>query len=162
MFRSRAFSAFRKGGRNSLDVPVSALAGLAVAFLAFAIPAGLLGDLVAATGVSSFIPAAQPPLGFKARIGVGAAGAVAVFAITFLVLRWLDRLGTRRKEAAADAAFEAEAPKLRRRDFHPDAPARQPLLAVQELGEPDLLLDQVAPAPRAFRKEPVLSNPPPA
>ena len=161
MFGSRALAGNRgSGGGKSLDVPVAALAGLAVAFLAFAMPAGLLADMVVASGLPNLIAAAEPPLGFKARIGVGAAGAVVVFSITFLVLRWLDGFGARRAEAADDDVFRAEAPRLRRRDYHPDAPARQPL-QVHELGEPDLVLDQVAPAPRPLRKEPVLSNPDP-
>jgi hypothetical protein len=41
----------------------------------------------------------------------------------------------RSPEAAAGAEPQAEAPKLRRADAHPDAPARRPLLA-RDLGEP--------------------------
>ncbi len=149
MFVSRTISGLRGSGRNALDVPVAALAGLAVAFLAFAAPAGLLAELVGASGLASIIPAAEPPLGLKARLGIGAGGAVLVFAIAFLLLRWLDRFGTRRTEEAEDALI-METPRLRRRDIHPDAPARAPLLAVHELGEPELELNEIhteAPAP---------------
>ena len=157
MFASRSLTALQ-GGRNSLDVPVAALAGLAVAFLAFAAPADLLGDLVQATGISAFIPAAEPPLGLKARIALGSGGALAVFGVAFLVLRWLDRFGSRR---AADAAapVDLEPPRLRRRDIHPDAPARAPLLAHHELGEPELELDQIAPPPEPEPEPQPLAQP---
>src|SRR5688572_18173808 len=138
MFASRSFGGFGSGG-NSLDVPVASLAGLAVAFLAFAAPAELLGDLVGASGLPSILPSAEPPLGLTARLSLGAAGAIAVFAATFLLLRWLGRAGTRRAEEAAVHA-DVEAPRLRRRDIHPDAPSRPPLLAVHELGNPDELV----------------------
>ena len=146
MFASRSFGAFQ-GGRNSLDLPVAALAGLAVAFVAFAAPADLLASLVGASGLPALIPAAEPPLGLKARVGLGAGGALIVFAAAFLVLRWLDRFGARRAEQAEEAAAELEVPRLRRRDIHPDAPARMPLLAVHELGEPELVLDEPEPEP---------------
>jgi hypothetical protein len=45
---------------------------------------------------------------------------------------------------AVAAEPDSEAPRLRRADAHPDAPARRPLLA-RDLGEP-LELDEVAPA----------------
>ena len=137
---SRSFASLAGGARSTLDVPVAALAGLAVAVVAFAAPADLLGNLVTATGLPSVVAAAEPPLGFKARIGLGAVGATAVFAFTFLLLRWLERNGARRAsqfEEEDTLELEVEAPRLRRRDIHPDAPARAPLLAAHELGEPD-------------------------
>jgi hypothetical protein len=126
--------ALTSGGRYALDVPVAALAGLSVAFLVYAMPGDTLAGLVGATGLASVVPAAEPPLGMTARIGIGAAGAVAVFAAAFLMLRWLDRLGSRHVER--DDPAEMEAPRLRRRDFHPDAPPRPPIMATHELGEP--------------------------
>jgi hypothetical protein len=145
MFGSRSFGT-AMAGSNSLDVPVASLAGLAVAFLAFAAPADLLEGLVAATGIAALIPAAQPPLGLTARVALGAGGSVVVFGIALLALRWLGRVGTKPAEQAEEAA-EPAAPRLRRRDIHPDAPARAPLLAVHELGEPALELSQAAPEP---------------
>ena len=137
-------------GRNTLDVPVAALAGLSVAFLAFAAPADALGRLIEASRLASLLPAAEPPFGANARIAIGAAGALLVFAIAFLLLRWLDRFGGRSRRSAREADMETEAgtapPRLRRRDFHPDAPARRPLLAGHELGEPEAAF---APAPEA-------------
>ena len=161
--------AVARGGRSRLDLSVAALAGFSVAFLAFAAPADLLGGFVASTGLPSIAPAAEPPLGFRARIGLGAFGAVAVSVLVFILLRWLDRFG---RSAASEPELvldpsdeaEAEAPPRRRRDFHPDAPARRPLLAAHELGEPDLnpwLPADPAPAaepepePVAVRPEPV-------
>ena len=173
MFASRSFGRFGSGG-NSLDVPVASLAGLAVAFLAFAAPAELLADLVGASGLPSVLPAAEPPLGLTARLGLGAAGAVVIFAAALLLLRWLDRVGKRRAEHAAVQA-DLDAPRLRRRDIHPDAPARPPLLAVHELGNPDeLVLDQIqlarqaawqvdpspVPVPRESQPQPVVLEAP--
>ena len=122
-------------GGHALDVPVSALAGLATAFAAFVAPADLLGDLVAASGLPSLIPSAQPPLGFTARLAVGAGGALLAFGLALALLRWLGRFG-RRGDDALELVDEAEPPRVRRRDFHPDAPPRPPILAVADLGEP--------------------------
>ena len=142
-------TALSSGGRYALDVPVAALAGLSVAFLAFAAPADFLSDLVRSLGLSAVIPAAEPPLGAKARFGLGAAGAVVVFTIAFLLLRWLDRLGAEPREAAPAETVESgapETPRLRRRDFHPDAPPRPPIMATWDLGEPAGAEREAAPA----------------
>ena len=165
MSRSRSHAVAR-GGRSRLDLSVAALAGFAVAFLAFAAPADLLAGFVASTGLPSITPAAEPPLGFKARIGLGAFGAVAVFALTYVLLRWLDRFG---RSPASEPELvleptdeaEAEAPPRRRRDFHPDAPARRPLLAAHELGEPDLNPWSPAQPEPAAEPEPVAGPPEP-
>ena len=133
MFATRTFGALH-GGRNSLDVPVASLAGLAVAFLSFAAPADLLAGLVVATGLPDVIPAAAPPLGFNARIALVAGGAMGAFTLALLFLRLLGRLGRREEEGIAT---DIEPPRLRRRDIHPDEPSRPPLLAVHELGEPE-------------------------
>lgn len=151
------------GGSSSFDVPVAALAGLSVAFAVFAAPADLLAELIGATPLPSLLPAAEPPLGLDARIAIGAAGAVAMFAFAFLLLRWLDRFGRRRAEtaeAAEDAAIDMEMPRLRRRDFHPDAAPRPPLFAGAELGEPELELSSEAEA-AASQTEPEAVDPPP-
>lgn len=123
--------------KSTLDVAVATLAGLAAAGLAFAAPAGLLADMVGATGLASILPAAEPPLGMEARLGLGAGVAVLVFAAALLLLRRLGRFSARRAEEAEEAAAVLEAPRRRRRDIHPDAPARPPLLAGHEVGEPE-------------------------
>jgi hypothetical protein len=117
-------------GRNSLDAPVALLAALAVAFAVFAIPADQLAALVGSSGLPEILPAAEPPLGNKARIGVGAAGALFVFALIFSLLRLLD------SKPARAVVERVEAPRVRRRDFHPDAPAPRPISALLDLGEP--------------------------
>ena len=120
----------RIGGRHALDIPVAALPAVAIAFVAFAAPPELLADLVASTGLPEILPAAEPPLGNKARIGLGAFGAVFVFALVFGLLRLLDRKPSVRRER------KVEAPQTRRRDRHPDAPSRRPISATLEFGEP--------------------------
>jgi len=129
---STPFSALRSE-RSALDLPVAALAGLAVAFAAFAIPADLLAELIGASGLSNLLEAAQPPLGTTARIALAAAGSLTVFAAAFLLLRWLDRFAV---SPARPAETGEQKPRLRKRDAHPDAPARVPLSAIRELGEP--------------------------
>ena len=131
MIGTRGFSDAISGlGRNALDVPVAALAALAVAFAAFSIPADQLAELVATTGLPELLPAAQPPLGGTARIALGGAGAVGVFALVFGLLRLLGR-----KPAPRPVAGD-QAPRVRRRDLHPDAPTRRPISATLEFGEP--------------------------
>ena len=144
--------AMRGVGRNALDLPVAALAGLSVAFVAFAAPGDILAQLVGASGLPSLLSAAEPPLGMKARIGIAAAGAVAVFAAVFFLLRLLDRFGG----GEAEPEFEPAEPRLRRRDFHPDAPVRRPLSAALDLGEPEQKLEpELEPEPELEQSEPV-------
>lgn len=156
MILSRPFSDTMRGvGRNALDLPVAGFAAAAVAFLAFAMPGDLLTELVGASGLPSILPAAEPPLGYKARIGVGIIGAAVVFVLVFMLLRFLDRTGY--DAAERKAAPEPEAPRARRRDFHPDAPAPRPICATREFGEPappvtpptPLWLDAAEPEPEA-------------
>jgi hypothetical protein len=134
----------RAVGRNSLDLPLAALAALAAAFIAFTLPADQLSRLVGSTGLPSVLSAAQPPLGMTARLGLGATGAVAIFALVYLGLRLLDRQPKRKARNDALLVPVEEAPRLRRRDFHPDAPARRPISASRDLGEPDLANDEPA------------------
>jgi len=141
-------------GRNALDLPVAALAGLAVAVVAFAMPGDLLTGLVQASGLPHILAAAEPPLGFKARAGVGIFGALAAFGLVFALLRLLDRTGFERPTPAV-VDEEADLPKLRRRDIHPDAPVRRPISAARDLGEP-------APPPEPVKAPAWLAEPAPA
>lgn len=146
MIAARQFQDFGRGlGRNAFDLPVAGLAGLAVVFVAFAMPADLLSQIVNATGLPNFLSAAEPPLGFKARTGVGVAGALAVFGLVFLLLRRLDHKGAARANPAP--ATDEDMPRLRRRDVHPDAPVRRPISAARDLGEP--APPPIAPAAKA-------------
>ena len=141
----------RPHGRG-IDLPVAALAAASVGFVAFAMPGDLFAQAVTATGLPSLLPAAAPPLGSTARALVVGAAAVATFAIVLLLLRLLDRKPAERPapvrySAPAEPEFEPELPRLRRADVHPDAPARRPILAASELGEPDLAPPPLAPEP---------------
>ncbi len=122
-------------GRSMIDLPVAALAGLAVAFAAFTIPSELLADAVGASGLASVIPAAQPPLGSTARMTMALLGALAAFGGAFALLRWLDRFASRPAQAAPFTVSEP-GPRLNRADSHPDAPPRRPISARRDLGEP--------------------------
>ena len=136
---SRPFSQSFRGDRSALDLPVAALAGIAVAFAAFAVPSDVLAELIGATRLPEILPAAQPPLGTTARIALASGGALAVFVLAFLLLRWLDRFAAAPAKPATVAPLRPasiEAPKLRKRDSHPDAPAVRPISAIREFGEP--------------------------
>lgn len=141
------FTAAAKGlGRSSIDLPVAGFAALAVAFVIYAMPGDFFSTLVGASGLPALVPAAAPPLGATARIAVALAGALGVFAAVFLLLRAIDRSGGKRPPRPRENSFElprpAEAevdeaaPRLRRWDAHPDAPARRPIFAGRDFGEP--------------------------
>lgn len=116
---SSGYSDFASGlGRDSLDVPVAALAALAVATLAWAAPADGLVLIVGSSGA-------------LVRIALGGPPALLLFGLVLGFLRQLDRL------AAAPRIEESAVPKARRRDRHPDAPPRRPISAAVELGEPE-------------------------
>jgi outer membrane biosynthesis protein TonB len=135
MMAARPFkSLFRGTGRNALDLPVAGLAALAAAFGAFAVPQDLLSRAVVATGLPSILSAAQPPLGLTARVVIALGSAAVVFGMVFLLLRLLDRSGM--NAAAAKEEEDFLAPRVRRRDGHPDAPAPRPISAARDLGEP--------------------------
>lgn len=139
--------------RSGIDLPVAALAALSVGFVAFAMPGDLFAEAISATGLASVLPAAAPPLGATARVLAVAAAAIATFGIVFALLRLLDRQPAEpvrmppRPRDIFEEDFEPDLPRLRRADSHPDAPARRPILAARELGEPDL-----APPPAAQQR----------
>lgn len=128
----------RGAGRGSIDLPIALLAALSVGFVGFMLPGDVLSRAVEASRLPEFFPAAAPPLGTKARIAVALAAAGGTFAAVYLLLRMLGR--KRRPEPKqgdwAGIDREPETPRLRRSDVHPDAPARRPILATRELGEP--------------------------
>jgi hypothetical protein len=124
---------------QALNAAVATLAALSVAFFIFAMPAEIYRAVAGAVGIGSR--------------AVALAGAAALtFALIFVLLRALDRLPSRARREAAEVP--AEPPRLRRADAHPDAPARVPVFARHELGEP-LPIEQ--PAPEAF--EPAAASP---
>ncbi|HYW16541.1 MAG TPA: hypothetical protein VE891_10380 [Allosphingosinicella sp.] len=132
---------------RAFDSGLAALAALSAGFVAFAMPESLFSGLVETSRLPDFVPAAQPPLGETARLAATGAAALLTFAAVWGLMALLGRTPARRKpEAETGAEAGAEAPKLRRADAHPDAPARRPLLA-RDLGEPlDLEDFEQAPA----------------
>jgi hypothetical protein len=153
-------------GRSPIDLPLAAVAALAVAFAAFVMPGDILARIVEGSGLPSVLSAAQPPLGTTARAGVSIAAALATFGIVFVTLGMLGGGGgkapKREREREREYApffpdgevdtLDTSAPRLRRADIHPDAPARRPILAARELGEPDLRA--IAPAAPVAVAEP--------
>lgn len=128
------------------DPALAALAGLSAGFLVFAMPEALFSGLVETSRLPDFVAAARPPLGETARLVAAATAALAVFAGIWALMHALGRRPAPRVvRARTFAEPAADAPKLRRADAHPDAPARAPLLA-RDLGEP-LDLQAFAEAP---------------
>ncbi len=117
----------------------AALLGLVCAIL----PADVLGRIVAATGLPHLIAAAAPPLGFTARVlsTVAMAGLGALLGLLVgLRLAARHRLpegvappqaAPRRETDATRGA--ADAPRVRARDAHPDAPPRRPLVVSDDM-----------------------------
>lgn len=156
-------SLFRGAGRNALDLPVAGLAALAAAFAAFAVPQDLLSRAVVATGLPSILSAAQPPLGLTARVVIAVGAAAITFGFVFLLLRLLDRSGLSSAPQTEDEE-DVLAPRVRRRDVHPDAPSRRPISAVRDFGEPappeghravPIWLDEAEPVAALVEPEPV-------
>jgi hypothetical protein len=128
--------------RQRLYLPVAPLAGGVIGFVTAALfalmPTGMLEDLVVDSGIAAVLSAAEPPLGFTARLILiflvgGGVAMVAWFALFLL-------LGTRSivVQPGFDGADDEHMPRLRRADAHPDAPARRPLSAARDLGTPFL------------------------
>jgi hypothetical protein len=126
---------------NAFDAGLAAFAALSAGFVAFAMPEPILSGLVQASHLPDLVAAAQPPLVGAARFALVGVAALFTFAAVWALMGALGRVQAPR---AAAAEPDAQAPRLRRADAHPDAPARRPLLA-RDLGEP-LELDEVAPA----------------
>lgn len=104
--------------------------GVLIALICLVIPASSLEGLVGASGIPAIIAAAEPPLGFTARIALGLmlGGGFAGFVGVGLTLLGGDR----------PFDFSKAAALLRRGDVHPDGPPRPPLFAARDLGTPFL------------------------
>ena len=109
-----------------------------------AVRPSLLENLVLQSHIDLVIPAAAPPLGITARILLALMMAALGGVLGILLSRRLTRPSTEvheRKRGAKDLA--SETPRVRSRDAHPDAPARRPISAHEELGgEPALASEQ--------------------
>jgi hypothetical protein len=130
---------------SAIDWGVSALAAASAGFLLVAMPETLFSGLVVKSGLPNVLDAAQPPLGATARIAAAAGAALFAFGFVLSLLRALDRspapagteTGPEVSEGVEGSASHAqELPRLRKADAHPDAPARRPIQAGRELGEP--------------------------
>lgn len=155
--------AVRRAGEGGFDKPVAALAGGASAALLMLMPADVLQTLVIDSGLPALLAAAEPPLGMKARLLLAAVAAAVAFAGIYGVMRLLGRKPSRPARWGADetaSRFEP-APRMRRRDLHPDAPTPAPISALRDLGEPEgarerdapLILTEPLPEPVAEAEE---------
>jgi len=124
----------RKG--SALDVPMALLAASSVAFAVFAMPDWRFEAAVQATGLPLVLSAANPPLGLTARLAAVAAAALGTFLAVWLTLKALGRKSPPPRRVGEITELQAEAPKVRRADAHPDAPSRLPIRAALDLGEP--------------------------
>lgn len=101
-------------------------AGACAVLASLVLPGALLEDMVLASGIAAFVPAAEPPLGTTARLCIGlfCGGLIALIAWMGLsaLIAWLD------SRAAVGPEGEAR-PTVRRADAHPDARPRVPLRA---------------------------------
>ena len=112
-----------------------------------AVRPSLLENLVLQSHIDLVIPAAAPPLGITARILLALVMAALGAVLGILLSRRLTRPSTEvheRKRGAKDLA--SETPRVRSRDAHPDAPARRPISAHEELGGEPALASEQAPA----------------
>ncbi|HEX8450178.1 MAG TPA: hypothetical protein VF652_11370, partial [Allosphingosinicella sp.] len=123
-------------GARAFDPGLAALAAASAGFVAFAMPESLFYGLVEASRLPDFIPAAQPPLGETARFAAAGGASLLTFPAVWGLMALLGKAPAARKpKAEPQAEPRSEAPRIRRADAHPDAPARRPLLA-RDLGEP--------------------------
>lgn len=156
-------SLFRLSGRSAIDLPVAALAALSVAFVGFAAPAELLGELVALTGLPAILPAAAPPLGATARIAIALGGSAIVFALVLALLGWLDRFAAPpRPRLSPEPEAVPERPRLRKRDAHPDASAVKPVSAARDFASFEAAPEPpAAPVPAPEPAAAIAAAPPP-
>ena len=128
-----------------------------------AVRVSVIETLVLKSGIDLIVPAAAPPLGITARILVAllmaALGALIGTAIGRRLARPKVEVRERKRSAKTN---EAEQPRLRARDSHPDAPARKPISAHEEFGdEPVRAEGPAAPGLMANRRRSLTAEPEP-
>jgi hypothetical protein len=140
-------------GRLHPHYLVAGLAGAGGVLATLNVPVGLLELAVSSTGISEILPAAAPPYGLTARLAVSAfAGSMAMGVALAKARVGHGQDASNRGNGTMGFAFsklaslgrkrpagENGVPTLRRQDAHPDAPARQPIFAVRDLGSVDLV-----------------------
>ena len=112
-----------------------------------AVRPSLLEGLVLKSHIDLIVPAAAPPLGITARILLALIMAALGAILGIMLARRLARPKVEnheRKRGAKD--LPAAQPRVRSRDAHPDAPARRPISAHEELGSERSLGDERAAA----------------
>lgn len=159
--------------RKHLILPVAPMIGvvlgLGAALAVLLVPVAAIEDLMLASGLPQILPVAAPPLGVTARLGLMLAAAGGAGLGTWFLL--FLAIGTRSVTIGQPQAVNDDpmVPVLRRADAHPDAPARRPLFANEDLGTPFLevraprqpaeigdVIDETDPIIRILTK---LSNP---
>ena len=136
-----------------MDKLVAAAVAAVAAVSLFLVPAVVLERAAQASGLSDMFAPLAPPLGMKARIGLALMVAGTVFGMMLVVTRFLMRPKAARAEPQVQDDLPP-APRLRRRDAHPDAPARAPISAMRDFGEPDEPVFPEQPRPVAREPEP--------
>lgn len=135
--------------------PAAGLAlGMVVAALFLLMPLATLESLVLASGIPALVAAAEPPLGFTARLVIALFSALLLGGLLWFALFLAFGGRTLAIGPEEDLPADPAVPVLRRADAHPDAPPRAPLHAQRELGTPFLQVRAAAP-------EPVAAPPPP-
>lgn len=106
----------------------AAIVGIAAAIAVAILPTWRIEALILDSGLPSLLAAAEPPLGNTARLALMllAAGVAAT-------LTWLAAQRVLVPQPAGRTVLV-----LRRADAHPDAPAREPVMAARDLGTPFL------------------------
>lgn len=150
----------------ALAAAVALLGGVVVAIASTLIPIGFFEVALSSYGVSEIVPAAAPPLGDTARLGIAIVFGLFAAALIYTLfprkglsrmasapktapdtdrakpaakLTLVDRLKALRFGRAAkpgEVASFDDLPRLRTGDRHPDAPARRPIFANADLGAP--------------------------
>lgn len=117
-----------------VNLPVAAIgAGFAGALAAAgmaAMPAPMLATLIDTLGLPDLIAAAAPPIGVTGRVLFALACGGVIGSVVWAVI--VLAVGTHWRRSASEEGM----PVLRRADIHPDAPARRPIFASEELGPP--------------------------
>ncbi|WP_082463862.1 hypothetical protein [Sphingomonas sp. Leaf17] len=119
---------------NAAIPPAGGIAAAVIVALVFAfLPQDMLEDWTWNSGIAALVPVAQPPLGITARavlaLGFGIIAAAVVWSSLYLLFGPGGVFAPR--APAADGV-----PVLRRADSHPDAPARRPISAAADFGDP--------------------------
>jgi hypothetical protein len=157
---------------------VAAAAALVTGAAVYMMPQSVLQEAVIASGLPGVLPPLEPPLGGKARIGLALFAAGIAFGLIVTLMGLIGRFAAKPAKKPERAARSVDdlpvPPRVRRRDQHPDAPARAPLLIEQEIGRPGepvaaekgvgrriRTLSREETVPEAQVREPIFAEPAP-